>query len=1060
MTNPVPPSPATSARCEDCQSLLPNGLSALLCPVCMLTSAEDSGEVAEDDELGSEMRFGRYTLVSEIDRGGMGIVYRARQVGLQREVALKILPGLGMMTEESQRMFKQEAVSAAALNHPHVVKIIEAGEHKGQLFIAMELIDGVSLSTRLKDGPMDPTLAAQLMRQVADAVAHTHAHGVVHRDLKPSNILITPAGMAILVDFGLAKATGSAAVTQMTLGSPHYMPPERLARNAKSAEVAPMAGDIYGLGSVLYHCLTGLPPHSGDSVAEVLSSMMEREPVRPRMLRRQVPRDLETICLKCLERKPEARYASAAAVRDDLDRFLRDEPTMARPAGNIERLWRWCRRHVALSLLASGLLLAVFIGTSVSLLGWRSASEQARLALKAGEALRRQSYASDVSAAGVSLQQGSLTLAEQLLDRQIPTEGAADLRGLEWYFLKNELRPRYAAQILAHDHIVTGMEWSPDGKTLATISHDGAVRLWHWEAEKQAFTLAAKLKNYRERCCSVAWMPDGQSLLVSSYESGVALIRVADGTELWRVPGRSFSIDKAANRIAISTARVFYYDKPGKVAIYRLKGENPPELEKELAGDFRLVCLSTTGRWLAASTAAQHDAPVQHGVELHDLADSESISLKIPLTSPTQALCLSPGEDQLALVTSTSAHGVLRFSLPSGSPISTSIPATKSTWSLRYSSDGTHVLSGNSDRSLFSINRLTGATSSLPLAHQNEVWCVAEHPTGKWLASGDKDGEVRLHHLPLRPQQRRSIPTKPYIPIVFSVDSKSVYSATDTTTDPQVPTVAIQEKSLRDASEDRSVVGGEPLGCTTTGQRVGFFDHQNLLIFLKDESPKLEKKEFTLDVPPMEKRGRMRSSCLTRNGRYFCMIFNTGLAVQVDLSTMKTHLIVDAFPKNSDAADGLAGSEDGRFVVSADWTHVIVYDLQTKTTRKLPNGRHWARSIDFSPDGKTLATAGISGRIEILSVPDFKLITTLRGHVEEATFTRFSPDGRTLVSSEVGEGLRFWSTDQWRELLHVKVPEIYRFNISPDGQALAVEIRPGVDKATKTRLEILEMPRR
>ena len=503
------PSAPPKRPCPLCGSPLPSGLGALLCPVCALTDAggyeedeeDDVMDGRPDDALGSPgleqsvrgMKFGRYTLAGEIGRGGMGIVYRATQDRLGREVALKLLPGSALMTEEWERRFKMEAESIARLNHPHVVKVIEAGEHRGQLFIVMALICGDNLATRLQDGPLEATRAAQLMQQIADAVAHTHAHDVLHRDLKPCNILIDDTGQAMLVDFGLARPlSGSEAMTQLAIGSPHYMPPERLDPHSSTAAEA-VSGDIYGLGSVLYHCLTGIPPHSGESVGAILASMAEREPVAPRLLRPGLPRDLETICLKCLERQPAARYPSAAEVRDELGRFLRGEPTRARPVSAAERLWRWGRRHQALSVLTLGLLLAIGTGTTVSLLGWKQAAQQTNLTKAANESLRRQSYASDLAAAGSAFRDANPPLVQLLLDRQIPQPGQSDLRGIEWYYLKHQLQPQHVLRMEAHPHIVTGLAWSPDGRRLLSIDHSGSVRGWLWDEEKNRSPVSSQL---------------------------------------------------------------------------------------------------------------------------------------------------------------------------------------------------------------------------------------------------------------------------------------------------------------------------------------------------------------------------------------------------------------------------------------------------------------------------------------------------------------------------------------------------------------------------------------
>jgi WD40 repeat protein len=215
-------------------------------------------------------------------------------------------------------------------------------------------------------------------------------------------------------------------------------------------------------------------------------------------------------------------------------------------------------------------------------------------------------------------------------------------------------------------------------------------------------------------------------------------------------------------------------------------------------------------------------------------------------------------------------------------------------------------------------------------------------------------------------------------------------------------------------------------------------------------------RAFPVALPPRQEGDRIVRSCVTRNARFLALLYYSGLACRVDLRTGEALVLEHTFPQD---ANGMALSESGQFWVAADWKILVVWDTHTQQKRSLPNARHWARGLDFSPDGTLLASAGVSARIEILRVPEFSLITVLRGHQGEATFAQFSPEGRTLVSSEVGEGLRFWSVDQWRELLHIKVPDLFQFRIAPDGQSIAVEIKPQVDYRKNTRIEIIAMPR-
>jgi eukaryotic-like serine/threonine-protein kinase len=330
-----------------------------------------SGAVAY--AAGTKVRYiGDYELLGEIARGGMGVVFRARQRSLNRPVALKMLLAGSLVSNEDEQRFRQEAEAAANLDHPNIVPIFEVGRHDGHSYFSMKLVDGGSLAQRLPDVSTDQKAAARLMALVARAVHHAHQRGVLHRDLKPSNILLsggpdTPAGQLDphVTDFGLAKRVdGDPGLTQSgaILGTPSYMAPEQAIGKKGTVTVAT---DVYGLGAVVYAMLSGRPPFQGDSVLETLAQVKDRALDPPSSRGRRVDRDLETICLKCLEKEPGRRYRSAEAVAEDLERWMAGVPILARPAGRAERAWRWCRRNP----LVAALTAAVAVSLTVTLAG-------------------------------------------------------------------------------------------------------------------------------------------------------------------------------------------------------------------------------------------------------------------------------------------------------------------------------------------------------------------------------------------------------------------------------------------------------------------------------------------------------------------------------------------------------------------------------------------------------------------------------------------------------------------------------------------------------------------
>lgn len=305
--------------------------------------------------------FGNYIIERLIAKGGMGVVYRARHRMLGRTVALKVIRSEGSLSREVMERFQAEAIAAAGLEHPGIVPLYEVGVHEGQPFIAMAFVEGESLANRIKESSLAPREAARIVERVARAVAHAHQKGIIHRDIKPQNILMTVNNEPLLTDFGLAKQTqgtdNSLTIDGQVLGTPSYMPPEQAVGSKFS--IGP-ASDVYALGATLYCLLTGRPPFVAESVTAVLHQVTTVEPVSPCKLNQKIPRDLETICLKCLQKNPDQRYKSALALAIDLKRFQEHQPILARRASIPERSLKWARRNPLLTgALALSLALAV-----------------------------------------------------------------------------------------------------------------------------------------------------------------------------------------------------------------------------------------------------------------------------------------------------------------------------------------------------------------------------------------------------------------------------------------------------------------------------------------------------------------------------------------------------------------------------------------------------------------------------------------------------------------------------------------------------------------------------
>jgi WD40 repeat protein/serine/threonine protein kinase len=1020
----------TGGNCPECGSAIPANAPRGLCPRCLIQISDDSvapppealisdlppvaAEVAPPPS--SVRYFGDYELLQEIGRGGMGVIYRARQLSLNRIVAVKMIAAGRLASPVDVQRFRAEAEAVANLDHPNIVPIYEIGEHDGRHYFSMRFVEGGNLGessarstsssadsvspghqeTRtsrcppaLQGGPPGAfAAAAGLMIKVARAVHHAHQRGILHRDLKPGNILLDARAEPYVTDFGLAKALereSNLTRTDAVLGTPNYMSPEQASGKPRQLTTG---SDIFSLGSILYELLTGRTPFQGKTPVDTMRKVVEEEPRNPRSINREVDPDLATVCLKCLQKAPGNRYETAGAFADDLERWRRGEPIQARPSTAWDRTLKWARRKPAMAALAivSSVAFLALITMAVGLryhLQLTRAYHRIELAQAAEELARTEAVEQR------NLAQTALSSLETLKTRvwtngfflagfdadgtRLLTDGQGDQLVRVWEGGSGQ--QVFAVEPVTSGLVVSSLAISRSGPWIAVAIHLD-IWIWHLDSGMQMKTISG----HTEAVNTMAFNSDATRLVTASG--------VRKNNNRW---GR-------VQEVGPSDVRIWSLDSK---VLRTLEG---PRLRRAVLH----VDYSPDDRWIAA-------ADLEGTVRVWDAETGELAHWINAHSAPVRMVVFSPDGKYLAC--SSDDRTVKLWEVETGRELRTFRGHSKAIYSLAFSSDGRHLISGAAD-GVVKIWQMLDDSPIRTLSFQSErpgprMWSVAFHGDGATLVAHGSAG-------------------------LWLCD-------TEQWTKTQLRSTGLRQARLS-LSPDGALIG---IGGVVVEGPMGNLVRSNL-----------------------SSRGFAYRSVFSADGSLFAS--GSGPKVRVWQTSSWSELVELKAPTN--AIWDVAFSPDGRYLAAASGNpsgpagyslgpgspgQVLLWEAESwRLVHALPT-RICNYSVAFSEDGTRLVSAGglyhpgnphpDSGEVRVWDVGSGQLLHDLKGLPDCVFSAAFSPDGKRLVTAggkHAGRApteILIWDAEFGQELLRLECEggTVYEVAFSPDGHLLAAACDDG-----------------